>query len=201
VRLFTIIAVFILVIACINFMNLSTAKAAERMKDAGIKKVMGASRVSLVAQYLGESLLMAAVATGVAVLLVVILLPRFNGITGKQLSLQVDSHMIAAALLITVLTGLVAGSYPALFLSGFQPAGTLKGRLKNSVSELWVRKGLVLLKRWGCRWKRGGPIPGLTAMKNQRSFLMNWRSKKWVSRTRSARSCIYGGRIGRSSEW
>ena len=201
VRLFTIIAVFILVIACINFMNLSTAKAAERMKDAGIKKVMGASRVSLVAQYLGESLLMAAVATGVAVLLVVILLPRFNGITGKQLSLQVDSHMIAAALLITVLTGLVAGSYPALFLSGFQPAGTLKGRLKNSVSELWVRKGLVLLKRWGCRWKRGGPIPGLTAMKNQRSFLMNWRSKKCVSRTRSARSCIYGGRIGRSSEW
>jgi ABC-type antimicrobial peptide transport system permease subunit len=146
VRLFTIIAVFILVIACINFMNLSTAKAAERMKDAGIKKVMGASRVSLVAQYLGESLLMAAVATGVAVLLVVILLPRFNGITGKQLSLQVDSQMIAAALLITVLTGLVAGSYPALFLSGFLPAGTLKGRLKNSVSELWVRKGLVLLK-------------------------------------------------------
>ena len=146
VRLFTIIAVFILVIACINFMNLSTAKAAERMKDAGIKKVMGASRVSLVVQYLGESLLMAALAAGIAVLLVVVLLPRFNGITGKQLSLQVDSPVIVSALLITVLTGLVAGSYPAIYLSGFKPARTLKGRLKNSVSELLVRKGLVIFQ-------------------------------------------------------
>lgn len=146
VRLFTIIAVFILIIACINFMNLSTAKAAERMKEAGVKKVMGASRVSLVAQYLGESLLMAALAAGIAVLLVILLLPRFNGITGKQLTLQVDSSIIVSALLITLLTGLVAGSYPALYLSGFKPARALKGRLKNSVSELLVRKGLVIFQ-------------------------------------------------------
>ena len=146
VRLFTIIAVFILIIACINFMNLSTAKAAERMKEAGMKKVMGASRVSLVIQYLGESLLMAALAAGIAVLLVVLLLPRFNGITGKQLTLQVDSQIIVSALLITLLTGLVAGSYPALYLSGFKPARALKGRLKNSVSELLVRKGLVIFQ-------------------------------------------------------
>lgn len=146
VRLFTIIAVFILIIACINFMNLSTAKAAERMKEAGMKKVMGASRVSLVVQYLGESLLMAALAAGIAVLLVVLLLPRFNGITGKQLTLQVDSPVIISALLITLLTGLVAGSYPALYLSGFKPARALKGRLKNSVSELLVRKGLVIFQ-------------------------------------------------------
>jgi putative ABC transport system permease protein len=146
VRLFTIIAVFILVIACINFMNLSTAKAAERMKDAGIKKVMGASRMSLAAQYLGESLLMAALAAGIAVLLVFVLLPRFNGITGKRLTLQVDSPIIVSALLITLVTGLVAGSYPAIYLSGFKPARTLKGRLKNSVSELWVRKGLVIFQ-------------------------------------------------------
>jgi putative ABC transport system permease protein len=146
VRLFTVIAIFILIIACINFMNLSTAKAAERMKEAGMKKVMGASRVSLVVQYLGESLLMAVLAAGIAVLLVILLLPRFNGITGKQLTLQVDSPIIISALLITLLTGLVAGSYPALYLSGFKPARALKGRLKNSVSELMVRKGLVIFQ-------------------------------------------------------
>jgi putative ABC transport system permease protein len=146
VRLFTVIAIFILIIACINFMNLSTAKAAERMKEAGMKKVMGASRVSLVVQYLGESLLMAVLAAGIAVLLVILLLPRFNGITGKQLTLQVDSPIIISALLITLLTGLVAGSYPALYLSGFKPAGALKGRLKNSASELLVRKGLVIFQ-------------------------------------------------------
>jgi len=146
VRLFTIIAIFILVIACINFMNLSTAKAAERMKEAGMKKVMGASRASLVAQYLGESLLMAALAAGIAVLLVAVLLPLFNGVTGKQLTLHADSPMIVAALLITLLTGLVAGSYPAIYLSGFKPARTLKGRLKNSVTELLVRKGLVIFQ-------------------------------------------------------
>jgi ABC-type antimicrobial peptide transport system permease subunit len=146
VRLFTIIALFILIIACINFMNLSTAKAAERMKESGIKKVMGASRLSLVVQYLGESLLMATLAAGIAVLLVAVLLPRFNGITGKQLTLAVDGPIVVTALLIILLTGLVAGSYPAIYLSGFNPAGTLKGRLKNSVGELLVRKGLVVFQ-------------------------------------------------------
>jgi len=146
VRLFTIIALFILVIACINFMNLSTAKAAERMKESGIRKVMGASRLSLVVQYLGESLLMAALAAGIAVLLVAVLLPRFNGITGKQLTLQVDGPIVVTAVLIILFTGLVAGSYPAIYLSGFKPAGTLKGRLKNSVGELLVRKGLVVFQ-------------------------------------------------------
>jgi ABC-type antimicrobial peptide transport system permease subunit len=127
-------------------MNLSTAKAAERMKETGVKKVMGASRVSLVVQYLGESLLMAALAAGMAVVLVIVLLPRFNEITGKQLSLQVDPSVLVTTGLITLLTGLAAGSYPALYLSGFKPARTLKGRLTNSVSEIWVRKGLVIFQ-------------------------------------------------------
>jgi len=127
-------------------MNLSTAKAAERMKESGIRKVMGASRLSLVVQYLGESLLMAALAAGIAVLLVAVLLPRFNGITGKQLTLQVDGPIVVTAVLIILFTGLVAGSYPAIYLSGFKPAGTLKGRLKNSVGELLVRKGLVVFQ-------------------------------------------------------
>jgi putative ABC transport system permease protein len=147
VRLLTIIAAFILVIACINFMNLSTAKAAERMKESGVRKVMGASRVSLMAQYLGESLLMSALAAGIAVGLVVLLLPRFNGITGKHLSLaQADSSVMVTAGLIVLLTGLLAGSYPAIYLSGFKPAPTLKGQLKNSVGELLVRKGLVIFQ-------------------------------------------------------
>jgi putative ABC transport system permease protein len=146
VRLFSIIAVFILIIACINFMNLSTAKAAERMKETGVKKIMGASRGSLAAQYLGESLLMAALGALMAVFLVRLLLPRFNTITGKQLHLAFDSHIIAGLLLITILTGLLAGSYPALYLSRFKPIMTLNGRLKNSLGELLVRKGLVVFQ-------------------------------------------------------
>lgn len=146
VRLFSIIAVFILIIACINFMNLSTAKAAERMKGAGVRKIMGASRALLVAQYLGESLLLAALGALTAVFLVGLLLPRFNSITGKQLHLAFDSHIIAGVLAIIVLAGLFAGSYPALYLSGFKPVMTLKGRFKNSLGELLVRKGLVIFQ-------------------------------------------------------
>lgn len=146
VRLFSIIAIFILVIACINFMNLSTAKAAGRMKEAGIKKVMGASRSSLIAQYLGESLLITSLAVLTAILLVFLLLPRFNEITGKQLSLHFDTGTMLWIPGITLITGIVSGSYPALYLSGFTPAGSLKGQLKNSVGELLVRKGLVIFQ-------------------------------------------------------
>jgi putative ABC transport system permease protein len=146
VRLFSIIAVLILIIACINFMNLSTAKAAERMKGTGIKRIMGASRGSLVAQYLTESLLLAGLGAVVAVFLAGLLLPRFNGITGKQLHLAFDGRIVAGVVLITILTGLLAGSYPAFYLSGFKPIKTLKGRLINSLGELLVRKGLVILQ-------------------------------------------------------
>jgi putative ABC transport system permease protein len=146
VRLFSIIALFIVIIACINFMNLSTAKAAGRMKEAGVKKVMGARRSSLVAQYLGESLLMAAFAILTAILLVILLLARFNEITGKHLSIHFDAGTISMVLGITLLTGIISGIYPAVYLSGFKPAVTLKGRLKNSVGELLVRKGLVIFQ-------------------------------------------------------
>ncbi|GAB3916378.1 permease prefix domain 2-containing transporter [Larkinella terrae] len=146
VRLFSIIAVFILVIACINFMNLSTAKASGRIKEVGIKKVVGAFRSSLVVQYLGESILMAFLSLIGAVFLLILLLPQFNTITGKNLSLGVDAPLLLSGLGITLLTGLMAGSYPALYLSGFNPTAVLKGKLRTSVGELLVRKGLVVFQ-------------------------------------------------------
>ncbi|MGI4729113.1 MAG: ABC transporter permease [Janthinobacterium lividum] len=146
VKLFSLIALFILVIACINFMNLSTAKASQRLKEVGIKKAVGASRKSLIMQYLGESVLMTFLSLVIAILILVLVLPQFNVITGKQLSLGFDINLIAAILGVTVITGLLSGSYPALYLSGFNPAVVLKGKLKSSAGELWIRKGLVIFQ-------------------------------------------------------
>ncbi|MBE9462279.1 ABC transporter permease [Dyadobacter subterraneus] len=146
VRLFSIIGLFILIIACINFMNLSTAKASGRIKEVGIKKVVGALRSSLIFQYLGESLLMAFLSLIFAVVLVLLLLPQFNEITGKNIQIHPNAVLILTVLAITFLTGLISGSYPALYLSGFNPAAVLKGKLKTSVGELWVRKGLVVFQ-------------------------------------------------------
>ncbi|HLI94014.1 MAG TPA: FtsX-like permease family protein [Puia sp.] len=147
VRLFSIIAGVILLIACINFMNLSTAKAAGRAKEVGIKKVLGAGRFTLVLQYFGESLLMAFASLLVAILLVALVLPAFNGITGKQLTLDHPGFgLILWTMVILLVTGLLAGSYPALYLSGFKPAMVLKGKLKTATSELFVRKGLVVFQ-------------------------------------------------------
>ncbi len=142
VQLFSLIALFIIVIACINFMNLSTAKAAGRMKEIGIRKTIGAGRSTLVLQYIGESILMAFLSLAAALLLVTLLLPAFNQITGKQLTF----HFHIAFLLITLLTGLLAGSYPALYLSGFNPVTILKGKLSNSGGAMWARKGLVVFQ-------------------------------------------------------
>ena len=146
VRLFSIIAGFILLIASINFMNLSTAKASRRIKEVGIKKAIGASRKVLVFQYLSESLLLSLLALLTAILLVILLLPQFNQITGKQLSLNFNVYHIYSLLGIALLTGLVAGSYPALYLSGFNPVTVLKGKLPTSMAELFIRKGLVIFQ-------------------------------------------------------
>jgi putative ABC transport system permease protein len=146
VKLFSVIAIFILVIACINFMNLSTAKASRRLKEVGIKKVVGASRQSLILQYIGESMLMAFASLLIAIMLVALLLPAFKETTGKDLSLQFNTDFIFSIISITLITGLIAGSYPALYLSGFKPALVLKGKLKNSAGESWVRKGLVVFQ-------------------------------------------------------
>ena len=146
VKLFSIIAVFILLIACINFMNLSTAKASRRMKEVGIKKVMGASRSSLVFQYMGESMLMAFASLLIAMLLVAMLLPAFKEITGKNINFQLNEGLVISAICITFITGVLAGSYPALYLSGFKPISILKGSLSIASGESWIRKGLVVFQ-------------------------------------------------------
>jgi putative ABC transport system permease protein len=146
VRLFSIIAIFILLIACINFMNLSTAKASTKLKEVGLKKTLGASRYSLILQYFSESILLAFISLIFSVILVLIFLPQFNQITGKHIALGFDKNLILIFLGITLFTGLVAGSYPALYLSGFSPVVVLKGMFKGSLSELWIRKGLVVFQ-------------------------------------------------------
>lgn len=146
VKLFSIIAFFILIIACINFMNLSTAKAAGRMKEVGIKKAVGAGRKTLIIQYLGESMLMTFLSVLLAILIVDLFLPQFNEITGKHLSLQFTTNLILSFLAMTLFTGLIAGSYPALYLSGFSPSAVIRGKLNTGLGEVWARKGLVIFQ-------------------------------------------------------
>ncbi|MEO7990139.1 MAG: ABC transporter permease [Chryseolinea sp.] len=146
VKLFSVIAIFILLIACINFMNLSTARASRRLKEVGIKKAIGANRKSLISQYLGESIIISILSLFVAAALVAILLPQFNLITGKHLLLTFDRNIILSALALALVTGILAGSYPALYLSGFNPAEVLKGKLNTAIGELFARKGLVVFQ-------------------------------------------------------
>ncbi|MBS1663790.1 MAG: ABC transporter permease [Bacteroidetes bacterium] len=148
VRLFSIIAAFIILIACINFMNLSTAKAAARMKEVGLKKALGASRRMLIVQFLTESVAMSLLSLVIALLIVTLFLPTFNEITDKHLMLGMIAGHLGSILLLAVITGLISGSYPALYLSRFQPAITLKGKFAplSGLQELWIRKGLVVFQ-------------------------------------------------------
>ena len=146
VQLFSLVAAFILLIACINFMNLSTAKASRRMKEIGIKKTIGARRGVLIFQYLSESTFMALLSLLVALVLVMLFLPQFNEITEKQLSIHLTAEFIAILLGCVAVTGLIAGSYPALYLSAIKPIMVLKGKLNSKAGELLVRKGLVIFQ-------------------------------------------------------
>ncbi|MCB0631783.1 MAG: ABC transporter permease [Lewinella sp.] len=146
VRLFSIIAVLILLIACINFMNLSTAQASKKMKEIGVKKTLGADRKALAGQFLGESTILVVLSIGMAALIVALLLPQFNTFTGKQLQTNIDGPLLFSVLGIALLTSLVAGSYPAFYLSGMDSLTVLKGKLPTSFSEFWARKGLVVLQ-------------------------------------------------------
>lgn len=147
VGLFSVIAVFILLIACINFMNLATARASRKAREVGIKKSIGAQRGSLIVQYMCESMIVATLSLLVAWLVVWLFLPQFNTITGKQIDLTLkDPELILWFLGITAITGIIAGSYPAFYLSGFRPAAVLKGEMKGSLGELWARKGLVVFQ-------------------------------------------------------
>lgn len=142
------IAVFILLLACINFMNLSTAKATKRASEIGIRKVMGALRSSLIRQILGEAMVIVAISILVSVVLVRVSLPIFNELSGKNISFTQDNVLIIgiAMVIITIITGLLAGSYPAFYMSSFQPAQVLKGKFTLSNTSGRLRQGLVIFQ-------------------------------------------------------
>ncbi len=145
VHLFTIIAWIILFIACINFMNLATASSEKRSKEVGVRKVLGAGKKTLIFQFIGEAMLMAFLAAFAAVLIISLVLPVFNSLVQKNLLflLGIPSHLTALFLL-TLLCGLVAGSYPSLYLSSFNPVFVLKGIKLKTGSAAILRKGLVI---------------------------------------------------------
>jgi putative ABC transport system permease protein len=147
VRMLSIIAWIILLIACINFMNLATARSEKRAKEVGVRKVLGSGKKRLISQFLAEAFLMSAIASTVAVLIITAALPAFDELVQKQLSLQLSSpaHLVALAS-ITVICGVVAGSYPALYLSSFDPISVLKGFKIKTGSAAFIRKGLVVLQ-------------------------------------------------------
>jgi putative ABC transport system permease protein len=147
VHLFSVIAWIILLIACINFMNLATARSEKRAKEVGVRKVLGAAKQNLVSQFIGEALLMAFLSAVLAVIIMSLALPAFNLLVQKNLSLDLTKPLHATALTaITLISGLVAGSYPSLYLSSFNPAFVLKGLKLKTGSAEFIRKGLVVLQ-------------------------------------------------------
>jgi putative ABC transport system permease protein len=147
VHLFSLIAWIILFIACINFMNLSTARSEKRAREVGVRKVLGAGKTSLVLQFVGEALFMSLLAMLAAILLMSLALPLFNQLVQKDLSLglNIPFHW-TALLLLTLICGLVAGSYPSFYLSSFNPVFVLKGMKIKTGNATIVRKGLVVLQ-------------------------------------------------------
>jgi putative ABC transport system permease protein len=148
VILFTLIAAFILIIACINFMNLSTARAAKRAKEVGLRKVVGANRKLLSTQFIGESLLTALLAMVLALVIVNGLLPPFSAFSGHDLGLHSLFNPAGLLILVSVflITGLAAGLYPALYLSAYKPATILRGELSRGTRGAIIRKGLVVFQ-------------------------------------------------------
>jgi putative ABC transport system permease protein len=147
VKVFLVIAAFILLIACINFMNMSTARSEKRAREVGIRKVAGALKNSLVFQFLIESILIAAIAGIISVMLVYLSLPAFNALTKEELRIEFDhAYFWMAFGGFVLVTGLLAGSYPAFFLSSFRPVAVLKGTFKKAHALVTPRKVLVILQ-------------------------------------------------------
>ncbi len=148
VYIFVIAAVFILLLACINFMNLSTARSADRSREVGVRKVLGSQRLALVAQFLTESVVISLTAAVLALLLCMVLLPYFNNLSGKHLSAGIffSGPLLSALLLAALTTGVLAGCYPALFLSSFKPVQVLKGKLASGFKGSWLRNSMVVFQ-------------------------------------------------------
>lgn len=147
VKIFSLVAILILLVACINFMNLATARSVKQAKEVGVRKVAGSSRSHLIGQFIGESVLTSFLALLLSGILLLLLLPGFNILTGKQISLPINESNFwfgVTGLLLT--TGFFAGSYPALYLSSLRPARVLKGVIRFTKSAIWFRKGLVVFQ-------------------------------------------------------
>ncbi|MCG2460085.1 ABC transporter permease [Flavobacteriaceae bacterium F89] len=145
VNVFFIVAIVILIVACINFMNLATARSSRRAKEVGLRKVIGAKKTELIIQFLSESVLISFMALLIALGLVYLLLPAFNDLVGKELNLNLlDWKGPVALIVMTLLTGLFAGSYPALLLSSFTPIRVLKGKIKLGGRDQLFRNSLVI---------------------------------------------------------
>ena len=147
VKIFSIVAIIILLIACINFMNLATARSLRRAREIGVRKVVGAGKRQLIGQFIGESVFVSFIAMLLSLLVVALLLPSFNSLTGKHLAIDfTDSSFLAIILSLTAITGIVSGSYPALFMSSLRPIVVLKGLLKFKPGATYFRKGLVVFQ-------------------------------------------------------
>ncbi len=144
---FSIVAFLILLIACINFMNLATARSANRAKEVGVRKVLGSNRRQLTLQFLMESMLLSVIALGVALVLAAVLLPVFNSLSGKALQIDyLDGFMLSGVIGLAVLVGLLAGSYPAFFLASFRIVNVLKGQGQAGMKSSGLRSGLVVFQ-------------------------------------------------------
>lgn len=148
VYIFSAIAIFILLVACVNFMNLSTARSANRAKEVGVRKVLGTQRSNLIKQFLTESILMSLIAFIISLLICVLMLPFFNQLTGKQFSLSPFEHpwLLPVLFAFAFITGIIAGSYPAFYLSSFKPIEVLKGKLSAGFKSSYLRSGLVVFQ-------------------------------------------------------
>lgn len=148
VRIFMLIVILILLIACVNFMNLSTARSADRAREVGVRKVLGASRHDLIARFLSEATLTSTIALLLAILITALLLPYFNQLSGKDFHVSVfgQKWLLIALLSTPVVLGLLAGSYPALYLSSFKPIAVLRGRLTLGFKSGWFRNSLVVFQ-------------------------------------------------------
>jgi putative ABC transport system permease protein len=148
VYIFSAIAIFILLIACINFMNLSTARSSSRAKEVGVRKVLGSMRSNLVSQFLTESILISFIALLLALCAAGLLLPYFNQLSSKELSLGLfsKSWLLPSLIALALVVGLLAGSYPAFFLSAFKPIQVLKGKLATGFKSGWLRSSLVVFQ-------------------------------------------------------
>lgn len=215
------IAALILAIACINFMNLATARSGERAREVGVRKTMGSAKGQLVKQFLIESLLVTAFATFVAVTIIYLVLPFFNELTGKHLSFKISSTAVSGLVLLIFLVSLLAGSYPAFVLSSFNPAHVMKGKFAANKTGALLRNGLVVFqfmisviliastlvvsrqmefmqkKSLGYDKEHILVVERLVALENQqaRTFIENLRQLPHVESAAGSFSLLGGGRV------